>query len=58
MPGWIPRWHPLIWLFVIIVIFGIITAPAAMGADATGIIAWGEHAIKQLFVFFQSIHSS
>lgn len=55
MPGWIPRWHPLIWIAVIIAVIAIVGNPTGMGARAGDIIHWCIYAAHQLTVFAESI---
>jgi hypothetical protein len=53
--GWLPRWHPVIWIIVIVLVVAIVQDPAAMGARAHSLIHAGQHAIGQLIVFVESI---
>lgn len=55
IPSWVPRWHPVIWIVVIVLVIAIVHNPAAMGARAGDIIhkvIWG---FGQLWVFVTSI---
>jgi hypothetical protein len=56
MPGWVPRWHPLIWLFVIVVVVGVFREPAQMGQYATSFIGFVIHFVDQVIVALQNIH--
>jgi hypothetical protein len=55
MPGWIPRWHPFVWIIVIALIWAIVADPTGMAGRAGGIIHDVEHVFRQLGVFFESI---
>jgi hypothetical protein len=55
MFGWIPRWHPVIWIAVIVLGVAIVRDPSAMGARAGDIVHGIVHACGQLVIFVESI---
>lgn len=55
MFNWIPRWHPVIWIIVIVLVVAIVRNPTAMGARAGDMIHGIEHWIGQVVIFFESI---
>jgi hypothetical protein len=55
MLGWVPRWHPVVWAVVIILVVAIVRDPAGMGARAGSMIHGVEHWCGQVVVFFESI---
>jgi hypothetical protein len=40
MPGWIPRWHPFVWIIVIVLVVGIWQDPAGWGGRVHSIVSY------------------
>jgi hypothetical protein len=55
MPGWIPRWHPFVWAFVIIMIYMIWTDPATWGHKAAGLLHLIPEAANRVGIFAQNL---
>lgn len=55
IPGWVPRWHPFVWLAVAIMIYLIWTNPAVWGRHAAGILHLFPEAANRVGIFFQNI---
>lgn len=55
MFGWIPRWHPFVWLAVIVLIGAIISNPVGMGGRAGDLLHGINHALHQILIFVESI---
>lgn len=55
MPGWIPRWHPFVWIFVIVMIYMIWTDPAEWGQKAAGVLHLIPEAANRIGIFIQHL---
>jgi hypothetical protein len=52
---WLPRWHPVIWAIVIILVIAVVSNPTGMGQRAGDMIHWLNYAAHQIVVFAESI---
>jgi hypothetical protein len=55
MPGWIPRWHPVVWAVVIILFIAVVSDPVGWAGRVQGLLHDLDHIAHQLTVFFTSI---
>lgn len=55
MFSWIPRWHPLVWLVVIVLFVAVVSNPTGMGQRVGDMVHWLGHAASQLTVFVENI---
>lgn len=55
MFGWIPRWHPFVWIIVIALVAAIVSNPVGMGARAGDLLHGVNHALHQFVIFIESI---
>ena len=47
LPGWIPRFHPVWWIIIIVLVVAVVRDPTGMGARAGDMIHAIEHWIGQ-----------
>lgn len=55
MFGWIPRWHPLVWAVVIILVIAVVQNPQGMGHRVGDMIHWLGYAGGRAVLFVESI---
>jgi hypothetical protein len=55
MFSWIPRWHPFVWLIVIVIVVAIWTNPAEWGHKAGGLFHLIPEIASRATIFVQSL---
>jgi hypothetical protein len=55
MFSWLPRWHPFVWLFVIVMVYLIWTDPATWGHKAAGLLGMIPQAAHRIGIFIQNL---
>jgi hypothetical protein len=55
MFGWLPRWHPLVWAFVIIMLILIWHDPVGWGQKVGNLIHYVPVIAQRIGTFFTSI---
>lgn len=55
MFGWLPRWHPLVWLLVIILVIAVWSDPSGWGHKVGGVFHLLPELANRASIFVQNI---